>query len=139
MQQRLTTFTRNHGSLLVSGSYVGSDMTSDSERSFLANVLKLRYDGSDRSNTNGNVQGLGMTFDTWRTINETHYAATAPDILSPLSTSYCVMRYADGRNAAVAYSGRDYRCFTMGFPLECIKDSRIRDSIMRGILNYLLK
>ena len=43
------------------------------------------------------------------------------------------------RNAAVAYSGRDYRCFTMGFPLECIKDSRIRDSIMRGILNYLLK
>lgn len=139
MQQRLTTFTRNHGSLLVSGSYVGSDMTSDSERSFLANVLKLRYDGSDRSNTNGNVQGLGMTFDTWRTINETHYAATAPDILSPLSTSYCVMRYADGRNAAVAYSGRDYRCFTMGFPLECIKDSRARGAIMRGILSYLLK
>ena len=139
MQQRLTTFTRNHGSLLVSGSYVGSDMTSDSERSFLANVLKLRYDGSDRSNTNGNVQGLGMTFDTWRTLNETHYAATAPDILSPLSTSYCVMRYADGLNAAVAYSGRDYRCFTMGFPLECIKDSRTRGAIMRGILSYLLK
>ena len=80
-----------------------------------------------------------MTFDTWRTINETHYAATAPDILSPLSTSYCVMRYADGRNAAVAYSGRDYRCFTMGFPLECIKDSRTRGAIMRGILSYLLK
>ena len=139
MQQRLTAFTRDHGSLLVSGSYVGSDMTSDAERRFLANVLKLRYDGSDRSNTNGVVQGLGMAFDTWRTLNETHYAATAPDILSPLSTSYCVMRYADGRNAAVAYSGNDYRCFTIGFPLECIKDNRARGAIMRGILNYLLK
>jgi hypothetical protein len=139
MQQRLTAFTRDHGSLLVSGSYVGSDMTSDAERRFLANVLKLRYDGSDRNNTNGVVQGLGMAFDTWRTLNETHYAATAPDILSPLSTSYCVMRYADGRNAAVAYSGNDYRCFTIGFPLECIKDSRARGAIMRGILNYLLK
>ena len=139
MRQQLESFTRNHGSLLVSGSYVGSDMLSTSERNFLANVLKLRYDGTERQNTNGNVQGLGLTFDTYRTLNETHYAATAPDIISPLSTSYCVMRYSDGRNAAVAYSGRDYRCFTMGFPLECIKDSRIRDSIMRGILNYLLK
>ena len=139
MQQRLTAFTRKHGCLLVSGSYVGSDMTSDTERSFLANVLKLRHEGSDRGNTNGYVQGLGMNFDTWRTLNETHYAATAPDIISPTSTSYCVMRYADGRNAAVAYRGNDYRCLTMGFPIECIKDTRTRNAIMKGILNYLLK
>ena len=139
MQQCLSNFTRNHGSLLVSGSYVGSDMLTASERDFLASVLKLRYDGSDRGTDNGNVQGLGMTFDTWRTLNEQHYAATAPDILSPLASSFCVMRYADGRNAAVAYSGRDYRTFTMGFPLECIKDERTRASIMKGILNYLLK
>ena len=138
MQQCLAHFTRNHGSLLVSGSYVGSDMGTAAEQDFLASVLKLRCDGSDRGSTNGNVQGLGMTFDTWRTLNEYHYAATAPDILSPLATSFCVMRYADERNAAVAYSGRDYRCFTMGFPIECIKDERTRASIMKGILNYLL-
>lgn len=139
MQQRLRSFTRDHGSLLVSGSYVGSDMQSAQEQAFLADVLKLRYMGSDRNNPNGQVQGLGMNFDTYRTLNETHYAAHAPDILSPLSTSYCVMRYSDGQNAAVAYSGNDYRCFTMGFPLECIKDAKVRNSIMKGILNYLLK
>lgn len=139
MRQQLESFCRNHGSLLVSGSYVGSDMTSNAERNFLANVLKLRYEGTDRQNRNGNVQGLGMTFDTYRALNETHYAATAPDIISPLSTSYCVMRYSDGRNAAVAYSGKDYRCFTMGFPIECIKDPRARNAIMKGILNYLMK
>jgi len=138
MRQQLEAFVANHGRLLVSGSFIGSDMTSPAERNFLANVLKLRYDGSDRQNSNGNVQGLGMAFDTYRTLNETHYAATAPDIISPLSTSYCVMRYSDGRNAAVAYSGRDYRSFAMGFPLECIKDERARNAIMKGILNYLL-
>ena len=139
MRLRLTALARSHVSLLVSGSFVGSDMTAPAEQQFLAEVLKVRYEGSDRQNTNGNVQGLGMTFDTYRTLNESHYAATAPDILSPTSTSYCVMRYADGRNAAVAYSGRDYSCFTMGFPLECIKDPNTRNAIMRGILAYLLK
>ena len=48
------------------------------------------------------------------------------------------MRYSDGRDAAVAYSGRDYRCLTMGFPFECIKDATQRNAIMRGILNYLI-
>ena len=138
MRQRLTSFTRNHGCLLVSGSYVGSDMSQSVEQQFLAEVLKLRHEGSDRG-SDGKVQGLGMMFDTYRTLNETHYAATSPDVLRPLSTSYCVMRYADGRDAAVAYSGRDYRCLTMGFPFECIKDLGTRRSIMKGILNYLLQ
>ena len=138
MQQRITNFVKDHGSLLISGSYVGSDMTAPSEQNFLANVLKLRYGGSDRDNKNGNVEGLGMTFDTYRTLNEEHYAATAPDVLRPLSTSYCVMRYSDGQDAAVAYRGSDYRCLTMGFPFECIKSAKTRSAIMRGILNYLL-
>ena len=139
MQQRLTSYVRGHGSLLVSGSYVGSDMTAPAEQRFLANVLKLTYGGSDHGSPTSAVQGLGMNFDIYRTLNETHYAATSPDILNPISTSQCVMRYGDGRNAAVAYKGRDYSCFTMGFPIECIKEPRVRNAIMRGILNYLMK
>lgn len=139
MQKCLANYTRNHGNLLVSGSYVGSDMTAPSERKFLADVLKLSYGGSDKGSNYNNVQGLGMNFDIYRSLNEIHYAATSPDILNPLSNSNCVMRYGDGRNAAVAYSGRDYRCLTMGFPFECIKDEKTRNSIMKGLLNYLLK
>ena len=139
MQQRLTSFVRNHGRLLVSGSYVGSDMTKSSEQRFLNDVLKLSFGGSDQNNPSSKVQGLGMNFDIYRTLNETHYAATAPDILNPVGNAQCVMRYGDGRNAAVAYSGRDYSCFTMGFPLECIIDHNTRNAIMRGILAYLLK
>lgn len=139
MQKRLRSFVRDHGSLLVSGSFVGSDMRTESEQRFLADVLKLHLNGSQQGNKDGRVQGLGMTFDTWRTLNETHYAATSPDVLSPTSLASCVMKYSDGQSAAVAYSGRDYRCLTVGFPLECITDRRSRDAIMRGILNYLVK
>ena len=139
VQKRLRSFVRDHGSLLVSGSFVGSDMSTESEQRFLADVLKLHLNGSQQGNKDGRVQGLGMTFDTWRTLNETHYAATAPDVLSPTSLASCVMKYSDGQSAAVAYSGRDYRCLTVGFPLECITDRRSRDAIMRGILNYLVK
>ena len=139
MQKRLRQFTRDGGSLLVSGSYIGSDMQGASEQAFLKDVLKLSFAGSDRDNKNSSVHGLGMTFDIWRTINETHYAATAPDVISPIKGSNCVMRYSDGRDAAVAYSGRDYKTFAMGFPLECIKDAKTRNAIMRGILKYLIK
>ena len=139
LQKRLRSFVRDHGGLLVSGSFVGSDMRTESEQRFLADVLKLRLAGTQQGVKDGMVQGLGLTFDTWRTLNETHYAATSPDVIVPTSISSCVMKYSDGRSAAVAYSGRDYRCLTMGFPLECITDSRARDAIMRGILNYLIK
>lgn len=139
MQNQLRKFTRNGGSLLVSGSYVGSDMKGTNDLRFLNEVLKLSCGGSDHDNPNSSVHGLGMTFDIWRTINETHYAATSPDVLNPIKGSNCVMRYSDGRDAAVAYSGRDYKTFTMGFPLECIKDTKARNAIMRGILKYLIK
>jgi hypothetical protein len=49
------------------------------------------------------------------------------------------MQYNDGQDAAVAYSGNDYRSFTMGFPFECIMDEKTRGAIMRGILQYLMK
>jgi hypothetical protein len=49
------------------------------------------------------------------------------------------MAYADNYGAAVAYQGRDYRAVTMGFPFECIKERTVRNSIMAGILQFLIK
>jgi hypothetical protein len=75
----------------------------------------------------------------WNQLNADHYAAISTDILQPVGAAYPVMQYADGQDAAVAYKGSDYSCLTMGFPFECIKDAQKRSSIMRGILNYLIK
>ena len=138
MQQRLNNFTKQGGSILVSGAYIGSDMTDGSEQQFLSNTLKLNYAGRCAAAT-GNIKGMGTTFDYWKELNEEHYAATATDILTPVKPAFAALQYADGSNAAIAYKGSDYRSFCMGFPFECITDKQKRNAVMRGILNYLLK
>jgi len=136
MQQLLRDYTLQHGYLLVSGAYVGSDMTTDGERRFLADVLKCSYAGKD-SLDNDTVRGLGIAFNFHRRLNEQHYAAPWPDILQPTTEAKPYMAYADNYAAAVGYKGADYRTFTMGFPLECIVQEQQRNRVMQGILNYL--
>ena len=138
MQHTLQAFTKRGGALLVSGAYIGSDMTSESEKLFLANILKCQYGGRSMADSD-QITGLGISFPYWKELNEEHYAATSSDILHPVKPAYTAMQYADRYGAAVAYKGNDYRAFVMGFPFECIKDGQKRSSIMQGLLNYLLK
>lgn len=139
LQNQLRIFTAGHGNLLVSGAYVGTDMSSTIERQFLAQVLKAQWVGCYRQ-PGDVVQGLGMAFDFYHQLNEQHYAAISTDMLMPAqgSTSFPSMVYADGTSAAVAYNGTDYRCFTMGFPFECVKEKNMRAAIMQGIMNFLI-
>jgi hypothetical protein len=113
-------------------------MTNNNERQFLMNTLKCEYAGKSLAETD-QVIGLETNFQYWKELNEEHYAATSTDILQPVSPAYTAMQYADGFTAAVAYKGRDYSAFVMGFPFECIKDGQKRSSIMQGLLNYLIK
>ena len=138
MRNALKHYTAQGGALLVSGAYVGSDMQEAEERQFMADVLKCQYAGryTDDNNT---VTGLSTAIQYWHRLNGEHYAAVSTDVLLPVGSAYIAMQYADGQDAAVAYKGTDYSAFTMGFPFECIKDEKKRSSIMRGILNYLIK
>ena len=146
MQQQLRAYTSQGGNLLVSGAYVGTDMTTNDEKAFLANVLKTRCDGVNQS-WQTTIGGLGMHFDIIRRPNEYHYAAQHTDILMPVSSqpsnssatqqAFPAMVYAEGTSAAVAYQGKDYRAFVMGFPFECIRDENMRNKTMYGILNFL--
>ena len=137
MQRALQDYSKRGGALLVSGAYVGSDMTTDTDRLFLSNVLKCQYGG--RSTAGNTVQGLGTSMQYWNELNAEHYAATSADILQPVGGAFTAMQYADGFGAATAYKQGGQRLFVMGFPFECIRDDQKRGSIMRGILNYLLK
>ncbi|MBR1505895.1 MAG: xanthan lyase [Prevotella sp.] len=138
MQHILQTYTAQGGALFVSGAYIGTDMTTDGDSSFLSSVLKCRHGGRSASESN-TLKGLGTTMSYWKELNEDHYAATSADILYPVHPAYTAMQYADGYGAAVAYKGSDYRLFAMGLPFECIQDAKKRSSIMRGIMNFLLK
>lgn len=105
--------------------------------------------------TSSKVTGLGFTFQFYNALNGKHYAATHPEILNPawndsittidslqtngikLGIPFTAMRYATGTSAAIAYRGKDYRTFVMGFPLECIYEERVRNNMMMGILKFL--
>ena len=139
MQHLLATYVTKGGRLLVSGSYVGTDMQSAAEQAFLAKVLKVRYGGVNQADSIERVTGMGTSFDIYRQINEEHYAAASADVLQPISTAFSVMQYPDRRSAAVAYRGADYRCMTLGFPLECIKKEGSKAALMRGIIDFLLQ
>jgi hypothetical protein len=139
MRQAIAQFTAQGGRLLVSGAYVGSDLTTVEETRFLNQVLKSQHEGFYRE-TDENVKGLGTTTEFYHQLNERHYAATRCDVLMPAGDgAFCAMLYANGTSAAIAYKGSDYRSFVMGFPWECIKSEQKRTSIMTGILNFLLK
>jgi hypothetical protein len=139
MRLIISEYLHNGGSLLASGSFIGSDMTSKAEQTFNSKVLKINFTGSDSISNNEKIDGMGTDFDIYSSLNEEHYAVTSPDILQPVLPAHCVLRYSDGNSACVAYKGTDYRCLTMGFPFECIKNPQKRFTIMNGILNYLLK
>ena len=140
MREHLRLMAPKGGALLVSGAYLGSDMQEPAERRYLADVLKINYEGRDLDSLQrDSIRGLGMEFTFHRHLNERHYAAHHPEILEPVYPAFSAMKYADDYSACVAYSGNDYKAITMGFPLECIKDEPKRNSIMRGLLQFLLQ
>ena len=138
MQDRLRRYTSRGGSLLVSGAYIGSDMSSEAESRFLADVLKCSYGGKARTG-GAPVYGLGTEMAIYDAVNEEHYCVTSPEVLRSESPAFAAMQYPGGQCAAVAYLGADYRSFAMGFPIECIKDGGTFSSVLQGIVRFLLE
>jgi len=139
LQKVLAAYTANKGCLLISGSYIGSDMQSSEEQKFLSDVLKLSYSPTDSLTKDPSINGLGLNFSIYRDLNKKHYSASHPEILHPIEPAYCAMQYANGASAAIAYKGANSRTFVLGFPFECITSEAARNSIMQGIMNFLMK
>ena len=140
LQSKLRSYAKSGGRILVSGAYVGSDMTQPHERSFMSDVLKATFTGTDTNAGNNMVDGLGLSFDIIRQINDRHFAATSVDRIAACDgRSFAAMRYQDGSTAGVAYDGTDYKSFVMGYPYECINNVRTRQQVMKGLLGFLLK
>lgn len=140
MQQLIADYCQKRGSLLVSGSYLGSDLSaSPSDRLFAANILKYHFAMSVRDTYSGEITGCNRTFEIPRKINEKTYAVTAPESILAVSPAFPLFAYTDGkRSAGVAYQG-DYRCITLGFPFESITSEIERAYVMAAMLNFLGK
>lgn len=134
IQAKLTEYTRRGGNIIVSGAYINSDSQSDSDRSFMTNVLHVSPATKTKSAT---VNGMGTQFDIYSELNPVHYAATSVDVVPAAAPAFCTLTYADGTSACVAYPGKSYRTIAMGFPFECIKSDKKKATIMRGLLSFL--
>ena len=137
MQRALTSYASAGGNILVSGSYVGSDMShTQGNRTFTEQVLKYQYVGKPSSNTSGAINGIGQTITIPRQINEASYAVTSPDCIYPVGDAFSAFVYdAGNESAGIAYKG-NYRTFVLGFPFESIQSESQRAVVMASILNF---
>lgn len=140
MKKQITKYCSGGGSVLASGSYLGSDMQSPADSLFLKELFKAEYAPDTLyTSINNSVNGLGMTFEFCSEASKTQYAVNRPEKLTPNEIAFCGMAYQFGGSAAVAYDGSDYKSFIMGFPLESITDEHKKSQIMAGILKFLIK
>ena len=139
MKTRLKDYAAKGGTMLVSGSYLcGNDDTYVANADFFNSVLHLNTVGSRHLDYNSEISGMGTSFEIYTTFNEEHYAATAVNMLSPVSPAFTSLTDNEGNGLCVAYSDNKSSVLTMGFPFECIKQANKRDAVMKGIMTFLL-
>ena len=150
LQAALKAYAMGGGSILVSGSYLLSDLwqsplSTDAGRKFAQEILHVSY-GGGRATRRGDVKSLNISFlDSLPRVrfntelNDKIYSVESPEVVRPAGRdSYIVMRYcATNESAAVVYKG-DYRTFVAGFPFETITDNEQRDAMMCAMLKFLI-
>ena len=150
LQRLLQQHTENGGSLLVSGSYVASDLWQsdhygDSDREFARDVLHIEYTtttspkvGKVRLNTP--MLPIG-TLEFNRNTSPTLYTVESPDVIQPYGKgAERAATYTEGGGcAAVIYSSEEYRALTLGFPIESIISPTERERLISNSLRFLNK
>ena len=139
LQERIRNYTAQGGSVLVSGSYLGSDMnTSNQDKAFIQSVLNYDYAYSVLDKEVESLTGLGQNAYIPRHLNEQSYTVSAPEVLVPVGNSFPVMNYNGIDHPAALASDGAYKTFIMGVPFESIATDKTRASIMSSILYFLL-
>lgn len=161
MQDALSRFTGCGGNLLVSGSYIGSDISSmiypvvkdslftDSSEKFAAQVLGYKWRASQASRT-AMVQAVRNpmtdfsdlgTFGFHNEVNPDKYSVESPDGIMPASESgKTIMRYSDtGISAGISHQGEGYKTICLGFPIETLRNKEDIYKIIDITLEYFKK
>ena len=133
LQQQIAAYS-NHGNLIVSGSYLASDMTTSDEVLFTSNILHYRADINNPAPNDSIIRNdmVEMTFE--RGINGRQYTVSRPDILVPTDDAFTAFTYSDGSSAVIANTDGRGKSVIMGIPFESIKDPVQRNSLMAGFL-----
>ena len=161
MQTTLKGFTSKGGHLLVSGSYIATDIwdqvypvQTDSlfrveSKKFAQKVLGYKWGANFGSRTavaspapNKVFPALdGDKYSFHNEMNEACYCVEAPDGLVPASRKGAIiMRYADTNTpAAICHQGENYRTTCFGFPLETLENEEDIYNLITATLQYFNK
>lgn len=138
LQRLLSDYLSRGGRLLVSGSYIASDMQSPEEAAFTATTLHYQYGSSDVA-AGGSAGGdsiranqIACALQSNPALPLRHY-----DRLTPVDQAFTSFTYSDGTSAAVAWQGSRSRTLALGFPLEQIADAAKRSQVMRMACRFL--
>lgn len=138
-QSLLRNYVEGGGSLLLSGSFIGSDTQDPNGRRFLGEVLHAKSPGSVRNDSLSTFTGFGLPLAVYNLPNADHFSCTTTDILEPVDGAFAICSYGKGGyGAGVAYGGNRNRSIVLGFPFECIISSKVRAQTMRAMLRFLI-
>lgn len=155
LQVKLTQYARQQGNLLISGSYVSSDIwggvlkDSLSER-FATDILKIRH-RTNQAARKGEVITAPSPFTAFydgkpadqavytfqATLNDIVYAVESPDAFEPAGEgAFTIFRYRENRlGAGVAYKG-DHASVVLGFPLETLQEKEQLERLVKQCLDF---
>ncbi len=134
-QQLLTAYVDAGGSLLVSGSEVGYDLSATTAgTTFLAHCFGAKF-VADNSNSlsvtgQGTLAGLGAFGYAGA---GAAYPEDYPDVLGATAGGVEILRYASGQSAAVGVAGKGA---LVGFPLELV-DAGTRAAVVKALVGFV--
>lgn len=147
IRQTIEDYLKGDGTLIVSGSYITSDMLCKEDEEWMAEKMGIRHCGviADSIVTRYNhvsdmVYANGKAFPVYRHINGEHYASVASDILIPATEEKEAIRFATyhtGETAGLIVKNGGKNIVALGFPIECIKEEKDRTEIMRTIIRLV--
>jgi hypothetical protein len=156
IQEAIRKHTANGGNVIVSGSYIGTDIWDmvypiqidkdfrNQSIDFAEDVLGYKWQGGF-AGKNGMVSPYGESSLTDKSVkfcntqNSVNYCIESPDGIAPASNnSQTVLRYGDsGVSAGIKYQGNGYRTVCLGFPIETLQSKDDIDAILASILTFL--
>ncbi|MDE6581037.1 MAG: xanthan lyase [Duncaniella sp.] len=153
LQNALTRFLERGGRLLVSGSYLSTDIaenpySSSSQKAddvkWLRETLGVVH-SSDKATVTGEVSGVKSPFASLKlphidfntALSADFYAVESPSSFTPAPGGAIIMRYDEnGYPAATAIEKDSYKVVAAGFPLETITDVKVLGAFMRNISDF---
>lgn len=138
MQERLSEYLDNGGSLLASGAYVCSDPAAADGSRFLDEWLHCAHSGLSATDSTACIAVGKLGKVTLHTLaDQNMYGLPYLGHMEPTSGATVLLSDESRNSVAIGINGRRGSIVIMGFPFESVEGQENRNELMSNILHYL--